>query len=192
MPSAMEPSANPAPTFQSSQDAQTAALQQSALRTLLLSKSPCATGRVVGWLQYLQNCLSVHNVQELDALDLATLKLWADPGVDQAMRMDPHLFAVLNQRLPKIASTSAGSTGGAGGGASNAGNVTGAEGPSTGKALKVFRKQFPKDQCLAVAGPYDDFDAGRAAITTERERTRAEREREYERHVLDLMGEKRA
>ena len=139
MPSAMEPSASPAPTFQSSQDAQTAALQQTALRTLPLSKSPRATDRVVGWLQYLWKYLSVHNVQELDALDLATLKLWADPGVDQAMRMDPHLFAVLNQRLPKIASTSAGSTGGAGGGASNAGNVTGAEGPSTGKALKVFR-----------------------------------------------------
>jgi hypothetical protein len=152
---------------------------------------------VVGWLQYLQNYLSVHNVQELDALDLAALKLWADPGVDQAMRMDPHLFAVLNQRLPKIASTRAGSTGGGGGGGASrpptpSSNSTGAKGLSTGKALKVFRKQFPKDQCLAVAGPYDDFDAGRAAITTERERTRAEREREYERHVLDLMGEKRA
>ena len=132
----------------------------------------------------------MHNVQELDALDLATLKLWADPGVDQAMRMDPHLFAVLNQRLPKIASTSAGSTGGAGGGASSAGNVTGAGGPSTGKALKVFRKPFPKDQRLAVAGPYEDFDAGRAAITTERERTRVGRA-SGDSAIVDFAGSTR-
>jgi hypothetical protein len=104
--------------------------------------------------------------------------IWASPNVVDSKRMDPHLYATLSGRLPKLASETGPSasqeerSSGAGAGAGASTGDAHIRSNAAAEKKKVFRKLFMQSQCGAIAGPYDSFSDARAAIRTEKTASR--------------------